>query len=62
MSVNHQEDVLCFKFVFLCFKQNTEQYRNWNVTYTDGSKKVSSFKMITEADEKYWEFQKHVIL
>ena len=38
MSVNQEEDVFCFKCVFLCFKQNREQYRNWKLTYTDVSK------------------------
>ena len=38
-----EEDVFYFKFVFLCFKQNSEQYRNWNVTCIGGSKSQNTF-------------------
>jgi hypothetical protein len=56
-----EEEVFCFKFVFLCFKQNSEQYLNWNVTYIDGRKIIFSYKMLPKADEAYLKFQKHVI-
>ena len=55
-----EEDVFCFKFVFLCFKQNCEQYRNFKVTYTDGRKKNSLSKLYPKADTAYLDFQTHI--
>ena len=55
-----EEDVFCFKFVFLCFKQNSEQYRHFNLTYIDVRKIISSFKTVPTGDAAYLEFQIHI--
>jgi hypothetical protein len=57
MSVNHQEEVFCFKFVFLCFKQNTEQYCNWNGTCIDGIKMFLCSKCYRKQIKCTWNFR-----
>ena len=46
--------------MFLCFKQNSEQYRHLNITYIYVIKIIFSFKIKTKADGGYLEFQKHI--
>ena len=55
--LNTENNVFCFKFVFLCF---SKQYHHFNITYIDGRKIIFSFRMLLKPDAAYLEFQKHI--